>query len=108
MHPPRLEPGHVCEAAQDEECARAGERAALSVQEQLGPVAPVEVRPPPGVVPAHSIDRFAPDRNDALLGSLADGSHEPSLEIDRRAVEPDGLAYSQARSIEQLDERSVA
>ena len=40
---PRLEPGLLCEAAQDQEGAGAGERAALCVEEQLGPVAAVEV-----------------------------------------------------------------
>ena len=39
-----LETGRCCEASQDEECAGAREPAALGVQEELGPVALVEVR----------------------------------------------------------------
>jgi hypothetical protein len=105
---PRLEPGCGCEAAQDEECARAGERAALSIQEELVPVAPVEVWPPPGVIAAQGVNGFPPDRNDAFLGSLADGSDEPALEIDRCAVEADCFAHSQPGTVEQFDECSVA
>ena len=108
VHAPRLEPGRSCEAAQDEERPRAGERAALSVQEELVPVALVEVWTPPGVIAAQGVDSFPPDRNDAFLGSLADGSDEPALEIDRRAVEADGFAHAQTGPVEQLDERSVA
>ena len=40
-----IEAGPLGELAQDQEGACASERAALSVQEELGPVAPVEVRP---------------------------------------------------------------
>ena len=38
MHPLRLEPGLLGQAAQDQERARAGERAAVRVEEELGAV----------------------------------------------------------------------
>jgi hypothetical protein len=43
MDAARLETGLFGSAAQDQECARACERSALRVQEELGAVAPVEV-----------------------------------------------------------------
>jgi hypothetical protein len=46
VHPFRLEPRFGGELAQDEEGAGACERAALSVQEELGTVAPVEIGTP--------------------------------------------------------------
>ena len=42
----RLEAGLLGEAAQDQEGAGAGERPAVRVQEELGAVSAVEVRPP--------------------------------------------------------------
>src|SRR2546421_8698272 len=108
MHASRFEPGSGCEAAQDEERAGAREWTALSIQEQFRPVAFVEIRAPPGVVASQRVDRLAPDRNDALLGSLADCPDKPPLEIDRCPVEPDGLADSQPCSVEEFDERPVA
>src|SRR5581483_5491659 len=55
----RLQPRRGGQPAEDEEGARAGERAALRIEEELGPVAPVEVRPPAGEVAAERFDRLA-------------------------------------------------
>ena len=82
--------------------------AALRVQEELGPVALVEVGAAAGVVAAERVDGLAADRDDALLRALADRADEPPLEVDRRAVETDGLAHAEAGAVEQLDERAVA
>src|SRR6266576_3766168 len=108
VHASRLEPGCVGEAPQDEECACAGERAPFGVQEEFRPVTLVEVWTPARFVAAQRIDRLPPDRNDALLRSFADRSDEPSFEIDRCTVEPDGLAHAKSSSVQQLDERPVA
>src|SRR5579864_3006501 len=90
----RLEPGRGRQPAEDEERARTGERAALRVQEELGPVAPVEVRPPAGEVAAEGLDRLAADRDDALLRALAEAADEPAVEVDRRLVEAERLAHA--------------
>src|SRR5581483_1360520 len=108
MDPLGLEPGLSCQAAEDEEDAGAGERAAVGVEEELGPVAPVEVRAAAGEVAAEGFDGLAPDRDDALLVPLAEAAHEPVLEVDRLAVEPDSLAHAQAGAIEELGESAVA
>ena len=84
------------------------ERAALRVQEELGAVALVEVGAAAGVVAAQGVDRLAADRDDALLRALADRPDEPPLEVDRRALEPDGLAHAQSGAVEELDERAIA
>ena len=47
MDPLRVEPGLRREPPDDEKCAGAGERPALGVEEELGPMAPVEVGPAP-------------------------------------------------------------
>ena len=103
-----LEPGHGGEPAQDEERPRARERAAPRVEEELGPVALVEIRASVREVPAERVDGLASDRDDAFLRALAESPDEPVLEVDRGAVEPDRLAHAQARAVEELDERAVA
>src|SRR6187551_635967 len=87
VHALRLEPGLDGEAAQDEEGARAGERAALGVQEEVGPVALVEIRPPAGEVAAHGLDRLAAERDDPLLVALADAADEPLVEVHAAELE---------------------
>src|ERR1041385_3964821 len=62
-----LEPGLGGQAAQDQEHAAAGERAAVRVQEELLPVAAVEVRAAAGEVAAKRVGGLPPDRDDALL-----------------------------------------
>src|SRR5579864_6232199 len=65
-----LQPGGPGEAAKDEEGAGAGQRPALGIEEELGPVAAVEVGPAPREVAAEGVHRFAADRDDALLRAL--------------------------------------
>src|SRR4051794_20534872 len=89
----RLEPRSAGEATQDQEGARARERPALRVEEQLRPVALVEVGAAVREVAAKRLHRVTAHRHDALLVALADAPDEPLLEIDARAVEADGLAH---------------
>src|SRR5205085_2437790 len=103
-----LEPGPRGEAPQDQERARARERAALRVQEELGPVAPVEERPAAREVAAQRLGRLAPDRHDPLLVALAEAADEPVLEVDTAALERDRLGDAKTRAVEELDERAVA
>ena len=105
---PGSRPARRGEPAQDQERARAGERAALRVQEELRPVPPVEVRAAAGEVAPERLDRLAADRDDALLAALADDAHEPVVEVDAALLEPDRLRDAQARAVEELDERAVA
>ena len=79
---PRLEAGGRGEAPQDEECACSCEPAALRVQEELGPVALVQIGATAGEVAPECLGRLAADRNDPLLRPLADTAHEPFLEVD--------------------------
>src|SRR5438552_1803415 len=59
MDPRRLEPRDSGQAAQDQERARPCEPAALRVEEELGPVALVEVRAAAREVAAQRVDGFA-------------------------------------------------
>src|SRR5690349_3085888 len=93
------------EPPEDQEGARAGERAALGVQEQIGPVPAVEVRAAAAQVAPQRLDRRAPDRDDALLPALAGAADEPAVEVDAALLEPDRLADAEARAVEQLDKR---
>src|SRR5204862_3372077 len=95
----RLEPRDLREPAQDEEDAGSCERAALRVQEELRPVAPVEVRPPARQVAPQRLGRLTPDRDDALLAALADDADEPRVEVRRVPVEADRLGDAQARAV---------
>ena len=78
-------------SAQDQERAGARERSALRIQEQLGSMAAVEVRPPAGEVTTKRFGGAAADRHDPLLRALADAADEASVEVDAALVERDGL-----------------
>ena len=93
----------------DQERAGASQGAALGVQEELGPVTPVEERPAACEVAPHGASTASrPSGTIAFLVALAERSDEPLLEVDAGQVEPDGLAHTQAGSVEELDERAVA
>ena len=104
----RLEPGAVGELAQDQECAGAGERAAAGVQEELGPVAAVEMRPAEREVAAHGLGGRPPERDEALLAALSEHAHDALLDRDAVLLEPDGLGHAEAGAVEELHERAIA
>ena len=108
VHALRLEAGLLGEPAQDQEGAGAGERPAARVQEQLRPVAAIEVRAAHRDVAAQRVDRGPAERDEALLRALPERADEPVLEIDRAAVQAGRLADAEARAVHQLDERPVA
>ena len=95
---PGLEPGGLGEPAQDQERARAGERAALGVQEELGPVAAVEVGPAAREVAAERLDRLASDAGrPAPCRPCRCTRTTPVVEVDAVLLEPDRLRDAQAR-----------
>src|SRR4029077_6981183 len=104
----RLEPRLAGQAAQDEEDAGARERAAARIEEQLRPVALVEVRATPREVEAKGLRGIASDRDDALLVPLAQAADEAVLEVDRLGVEGAGLGPAQACAVQKLAEGAVA
>src|SRR3954454_13422348 len=99
----RLEACFLCELSENEERAGAGQRPALGVQEELGPVARVEIRAAAGEVAVQRVDGGAADRDDPLLRALAERADEPLLRVDARSVEPDRLADTEAGAVQQLD-----
>src|SRR5215470_10854327 len=102
-----LEPCFVGEAAEDQERTGTGERAAVRVQEQLLPVAPVEMRATAREVAAEGVRCLAPDRNDPFLAPLAEAANEPVLEIHGLPIERDSLAHAQPCSVQELAECAV-
>ena len=102
------EPGPEGEAPHDHERARASERPALSVKEQLRPVPAVEVGSSEGHVPGDRVGRGPSERNDALPVAFADATDEARVEVDGGQVEADGLADSESGAVEQLAEGTVA
>src|SRR4029077_15867577 len=84
------------------------QRAAVRVEEQLLPVAAVEIRAAAGEVAAHRVGCLPSDRHDSFLAPFSEGAHEPVLEIDGLPVECDRLAHAQPGSVEELAEGPVA
>ena len=103
-----LEPCLRRELAEDQERACAGQRAAAGVQEQVGPVAAIEVRAAERQVAAHGLGRRPAERDDALLVTLADHPHDARVDVDRGPGQPHRLRDPQARAVHQLDECAVA
>ena len=108
MHAPRLEPGPVGQLAQDQERAGAGERAAAGVEEEVGPVAPVEVRPAEREVAAHGLGGRPAERDEALLAALAEHAHDALVEVDGRLRRARRLGDAEPGAVQELDERAVA
>jgi len=92
MHTGRIETGPLGQAAQDEEGARAGQAAALCVEEELRPVPAVEKGATAGEVAPDGLDALTAERDDPLLVTLAEAANGPVLEVDPTPVEADGLA----------------
>ena len=103
-----LEAGLAGQAAQDQERAGAGERAALALRKSSGRWRRSRKRPAAAQVPAKRVGGASAERDDPLLAALADRTNEPLVEVDAALLEADRLAHSQARAVEQLDERPVA
>src|SRR5256714_8364477 len=108
VDPLGLEPGLLGQTAEDQEYSGAGQAAALGIEEELGPVPPVEVRAPAREVAPERIRRGPAERDDPLLRALAGRPDEPLLEIDVRLAEPDRFPDPQPRAVEKLDERAIA
>jgi hypothetical protein len=108
VDPLGLEPGLRSQPAQDQERACPREGAAAGVQEEVGPVAAVEVGSPARQIAAYRLGGAAADRDDPLLPALADAADEPSVEVDGPLLEAHRLADPEARAVEELDERAVA
>jgi len=107
VDPRRLEPCLVGELSQDEECAGTRQWAATCVQEQLGPVASVEMGTTEREVTPHRFGGWASERDESLLATLSDHSDDSLLERDAALVQADRLRDTQAGPVEELDERSV-
>src|SRR4051794_14934022 len=94
MHTFGLEARTLGELPEDQECTRARESTALRVQEQLRPVALVEVRAAVGEVAAQRLGGLASERDDPLLAALPRAADQPLVEIDRAPLEPDRFAHA--------------
>jgi hypothetical protein len=108
MDTPGLQPCAIGELAQDEERTGSGERAAAGVQEELGAIATVEVRAAESEVPADGLGGRTPEGYQALLAALAEHANDSVVESDAALLQADRLGDSQARSVEKLDEGTVA
>ncbi len=104
----RVEPRALGELAEDQEGSGPRQGAALRIEEELGPVAAIEVRPPAGEIAAQSLGRLASERHHAFLLALAERPHQAVVEVDASAVEADRLADAETGAVEQLDESPVA
>src|SRR5919201_5897744 len=80
-----IEPGLAGNASEDEERAGPCQGSALGVEEELGPSPAVEIWAAAGEVAAHGLGGLPAERNDALLVSLPDATHETAVEVDAGA-----------------------
>ena len=103
-----VEAGFLGKPAQDQEDARAGEAAALGVEEELGTSAPVEVWPASREVAPERVGCRPAERHDPLLAALPGRPDDALFEIDVHLPEADELTHAEAGSVEQLDQRPVA
>ena len=103
-----LEAGTFGELPQDEECARAGQRAAACVQEEVGTVAAVEVWAAEREIAADGLGGGAPERNEPLLAALSQDADDPLVDRDAALLEPRGFRDPEPGSVEQLHERAIA
>jgi len=78
-----LEARRCGKLAQDQKGACARKPAALRVEQEIGPMPPVEVRPSVCEIPAQCIDGRPAKRNDPLLPTLSHAAHDPLVEVDR-------------------------
>ena len=108
MHPARLEAGAVCKLAEDQEGTGAGERTPAGIQEELGPIAAIEVWPAEGEVAAHGLGSRAAQRNEALLAALPEHADDAVLEGDAVLLETHGLGDPEAGAVEELHQGPVA
>ena len=104
----RLEPCAFGQLAKDQERAGAGERAAARVEEQLGPVAPVEMGPAEGEVAAHGLGGRPPERDEPFLAALSEHAHNALLDRDAVLLQPDRLRHTEAGAVHELHERAIA
>src|SRR5207244_6750579 len=103
----RFEPGLGRQVAQDQESAGASEPAAFRVEEELGPVPRVQERASPSQVTPQCLCGLPADRDDSLLGALADAADDACVEVDARLLQAHGLADPQAGAVQELDESAV-
>ena len=78
------------------------------VQEELGPIAPVEVRPPEREVAAYGFRGRASERDDPLLPALSHDADDPRVDVHTHSLEAHRLGDAEACAVEELHERPVA
>ena len=78
------------------------------VQEELGPVAPVEVGPPEREVAPHGFRGRASEGDDPLLSALSDDADDPRVDVDAHPLDAHRLGDAEARAVEELHERAIA
>src|ERR687888_648503 len=94
VHAFGLEAGLRRESAQNQKNACARQPAAFRVEEELWPVAGVQVRTSACEVPSERLRGLSADWDDAFLRAFAHTAHEARVEIDARLVQPDRLAHA--------------
>jgi hypothetical protein len=108
VDPLRLEPGLLGQPAEYQEHSGPGQASTLGIEEELGPVSPVEVRAPAREVTADRVRGGTPERDDPFLRALAGRSDEALLEIDIRLTEADCFSDPQPGAVEKLDQGAIA
>lgn len=108
VNPRRLQPSAIGELAQDEEGAGARQRPTARVEEELGPVASVEVGTAEREIATDGLRGGSSERDEPLFRSLADNADDAFLERHAVLLQSDGFGDPEPRAVQELDERPVA
>src|SRR5689334_11368103 len=107
MHTFWFQAGLRRKPSENQECTGTRQPTPLRVQEELGTVPRIQIRPAAAEIPSQCLRGLPADRYDAFLRALADAADEPSVEIDAGLVQAHRFADAQPRAVEKLDERAV-
>ena len=107
MDATRLEARSVGQLPQDQERTGTCERSTSCVQEELGPVATIEMRTPEREVAPNRLRGRSPERHEALLVALAQHANDALLDRHAPLLEPCGLGDAKPGAIQEFDERAI-
>jgi hypothetical protein len=104
----RLQTCAIGELAEDEERAGACERTPAGVEEELGPIPPIEVGAAEREVAPHGFGGWTAERDETFLAAFPEHAHDTFLDGDAAPLEARRLGDAQSGAVQELHEGTVA